>query len=421
MKFVSLFYRQVATLASGTVLAQLIPVLISPLLTRIYSPGEFGVFALYVSIVVLFTSIMTLRYEMAIVLPKEDNDAISLFHLSVFIAFLISALLLVFFLLFNNDIAFFLNAPQLSEYLLLVPLVCMTTAIYQSFSHWCNRTSQYKKIAVSRVSNSFVMSAIQLVLGAKFPSSPSLISGHLIGQAVALMVIAWRWGSNSIFTFKIDLERIKKNAKKYKDFPFFNTPHAFVDSSRDLLVNIFLIMLSTASSVGIFMLVNRVMLAPVSVIGNAISQVLFRKLSEEVANKNPITEHISKVVKVTFLIACVPTLIVGLFGLEIFSFVFGGEWANAGEVARYFSIYSFFHFSATILSIIPIVLEKQRAAFFVNLIYTFCYIGSLVIGLFLFKDMLAAVQFFSGVMAVYFFASFIWLYGIVSDHDKGLL
>lgn len=409
-----------ATLASGTVLAQIIPVLISPLLTRLYSPDDFGVFAVYLSIVVLFVSIMTFRYEMAIVLPKEEDDAISLFQLSIAIAFLISLVLFLVFFFFKVDIANFLKTPKLSEYLLLVPVACLITAVYQCYGHWCNRTSQYKEIAISRVSNSFIMSVIQLIAGLKHSGSMSLIFGHLLGQLTALMVISRKKISARILISKIRLGNIKSNVVKYRNFPLFNTPHAFVDSSRDVLVNVFLLMISTASSVGIFMLVNRVMLSPVSVIGNAISQVLLRKLSEDVVNGYPIKFHIFKIIKVTFLIAAIPTFIVALFGVEIFSFIFGEDWKQAGDVARYFSLYSYLHFSASILSVVPIVLGKQKAAFVVNLFYTSCYVGSLILGLIFFENMLNAVQLFSVVMGIYFVFSFIWLFYIVDSYDKGL-
>ena len=80
---------------TGTGLAQAIPIAISPILTRIYTPEEFGVFALYMAIASILTVLVTGRYEMAILLPKKDRDAMSLVALSIALSFFISIILLI--------------------------------------------------------------------------------------------------------------------------------------------------------------------------------------------------------------------------------------------------------------------------------------------------------------------------------------
>ena len=95
------FARNVLTLMTGTTIAQAIPIAISPILTRIYTPEDFGIFALYMSMASILSVVATGRYELAIMLPKKDEDAINIVALSLIISFLVSfiALLIVFFLM----------------------------------------------------------------------------------------------------------------------------------------------------------------------------------------------------------------------------------------------------------------------------------------------------------------------------------
>ena len=80
------FSRNVLTLMTGTTIAQAIPIAISPILTRIYTPEEFGVFALYLSIIMLFSSLVAGKYELSILIPKHDKNAKNLVLLSISIS-----------------------------------------------------------------------------------------------------------------------------------------------------------------------------------------------------------------------------------------------------------------------------------------------------------------------------------------------
>jgi len=136
------FSRNVLTLMTGTTIAQAIPIAISPILTRIYSPEDFGVFALYMSIVGTFAAMATLRYDTAIMLPKKDKDAINIVLLSVMISFFISLIVLLIIFLFNQQITNLLETPDISNWLYVVPLTVLLTGLYQSFNFWNNRKKE---------------------------------------------------------------------------------------------------------------------------------------------------------------------------------------------------------------------------------------------------------------------------------------
>src|SRR5690606_9512079 len=117
----SKYARNVATLISGSAVAQAIPVAISPILTRIYTPEEFGIFATYLGIAAIASVLVTGRYELAIMLPERDEDAIQVAALSLLLTFVVSLFLLVVAIVFSEQIAHMLGSPAIRPWLYWVP------------------------------------------------------------------------------------------------------------------------------------------------------------------------------------------------------------------------------------------------------------------------------------------------------------
>ena len=179
------FGRNVLTVMGGIGVAQAIAVLISPVLTRLYSPADFGVLALYVSLVAIGAVVATLRYELAILLPKNDREACDLAVAAVYAA-LVSCSLGVFVILVSLAVVDdFAAMSGLGFWLYVIPLSVFLTALYQSLGYWVNRKSRYTTHATSRILQTGSMSAAQVLTGVASGKSGGLITGHLLGQALA--------------------------------------------------------------------------------------------------------------------------------------------------------------------------------------------------------------------------------------------
>ena len=145
-KPLSEFNRNVLTLMTGTTIAQAIPIAISPILTRIYTPEDFGVLALFVAITSIFGSIANGRYELAIMLPKKDENAINIFALGLIITFSMSFILLVLVVLFNEQITELLKNDEISVWLYFVPIAVLFIGLYNMLAYYNNRKKYYKVI-----------------------------------------------------------------------------------------------------------------------------------------------------------------------------------------------------------------------------------------------------------------------------------
>ena len=186
------FYRNVATLLSGSAIAQAIPILIMPILTRIYPTEIFGIFFIYSSIILVLTIISTLEYELAIVLPEKDEDAINVFVLSIMVSFIISLFILAGILLFFDSITQLLGDKNIGRWLYFIPLSVLLVGIYQAFNFWNNRKKRYKIISYSRISKTTTSGSVQLSSGLTGFTGIGLITGLISGQFVAVVYIYFK-------------------------------------------------------------------------------------------------------------------------------------------------------------------------------------------------------------------------------------
>lgn len=222
------FTRSILPLMSGTIIAQVIPVAISPILTRIYTPEEFGVLALYVAILSVVTVIANMRYEIAIVQPERDEDARALFHLSLLICFVLFIIFLVSVILYQTLGGDFLKLGDDTFILYVIPFGFFLNGVIQAGRYWFLRKDQYKDITGLVVSQSGGTASVQLAAGVV---GNGLVIGQLFGQALSCVVLFLR--SRRVNRDLYVLSPIKKLccvAKEYKNMPRYSIPGGLADS-----------------------------------------------------------------------------------------------------------------------------------------------------------------------------------------------
>lgn len=362
------FTKNVLTLMTGSTIAQAIPIAISPILTRLYTPTDYGIVALYMSIASVASIAATGRYEMAIMLPKKEDDAINIFFLSIIITFFICIFSFIIIMIFNSEITDFLGNKEISKLLYLVPVSVLLTGIFQSLKYWSNRKKYFKSLASNSVLQTGTGSVLNVSFGFFGFGGGGLISAGLMSQCIGIFFI----GKN---IFKRDKQLInKKNnlkilalIKKYKKMPLFNLPNSLIDTFRASGINILIAKLFTTSSLGQYSLAWRMVVTPASLIGNSLSQVLFQKLaSSKKQELNSLV--ISFIIKASF-IALPMYLVIYFFASSLFSFVFGENWKLAGQVASVLSPWLFFNFISSPLSSIFVILNKQEVMLMFSILY----------------------------------------------------
>lgn len=344
------FAKNTLTLMIGTVLAQTIPIAIIPILTRIFTPEDFGLLALYGAFVSVLGVVATGRYEIAIMLPKEDEDARALLQISALVAFTIALALMFPVVLWNSEIATFLGNPQIAPWLYLVPASVFFTGVYQALTYWNNRQKKFKNTAASRVLQSMSQVAGQTSFGF-LKLMGGLIWGQFLGILSGLFFLFFKNKTyKQVFGFKNRVD-IKKQALLYQKFPKYGIAGSLCDAAAMYMPVFMLTKFYSSSITGMFSLTFRVLNIPTIIISSAIAQVLFQKVVE-ISHSSPqhLKAYITKLFFMLFVLylPAVPILI--FFGEDLFALVFGEQWREAGTFASFLAVAVAIRFAVSPLS-----------------------------------------------------------------------
>ena len=390
------FFANVFTLLTGTIIAQAIPIVVSPILTRIYSPDDFGIFALYTSIISVIAVMANARYELAIMLPKKEEEAVNILALSIIVAAAISLLLFIIILLFHDNIALLLGNTKISNWLYFIPLSILLTGIYQPFNYWSNRKKQYKRLASNRMYQSTTTAGANLALGPIKDGAFGLIIGGIVSQLIATnRLIIKSIKEDNISIKDISFNDILKMMRRYDQLPKYSIGSGLLNSASVQLPIFILSSFFSGTVVGFYSLSHRVLNMPMSILGSAVAQVFFQT-SAQLSNSdiNRLKTVTYNTYKKILYIGVIPLSIVFAFGDYIFAFIFGSEWNIAGQYARLLSPWLLLVFVSSPLSNLFTVLEKQREGFLFNLFLFISRILSLLVGAVIFKDAFLTISLF---------------------------
>lgn len=391
----SSFTRNVLTLMSGTTIAQAIPLAISPILTRIYSPEDFGVLALFNTICVIFGVIINGRYEMAIMLPKHQKDAGVLLKISFLIAIIISLFSFLVIVFFHDNIMAWLEEDSLSIWLYLCPLVFLMLGFYNALNYYHSRQKKFKVIAKSSVYKSLGLSFGQLLFSYIKNGAFGLISGKVFSLIIAPLYLFQKTNLSFKSFFKIDFKKIKQLAIEYKGFPLYSVPSALLNTGSMEMPIVVLAKYFSSSVTGYFSLAHKSISLPMSMISKSFGQVLFQRVSDLKSQGKDFSIEIFSVYKKLVLIGCLPLSIIFVYGDLIFSFVFSEEWIESGIYASYLSPWLFMVFITSPLSLLMSVFDKLKQSLIYNILIFFSRAVVLLLGVFYFKDVSVTVILFS--------------------------
>jgi len=270
------FVRNVLTLFTGTVLAQAIPILISPVLTRLFSPAEFGLIALFTSIVFPLATLATGRYELAVMLPAKDTDAVNVAGAALLMTLGVSLLLFLPAYFFNSDICDLLKSPEISSWLYFVPIAVFLTATYQVFSYWLLRKKAFRPSSVNKISQTTATSVSGIVLG-KISIVGGLVVADLFGRIAGVLISVFQVIKSGFSFSRMKRADMKKLAVEHKDFPLYSSGPAFLNKFTLQMPTILVSMFFGSGITGFFNFSRQISGNSLLLISTSISQVSLRR------------------------------------------------------------------------------------------------------------------------------------------------
>lgn len=375
------FIKNAFTIFTGNVIAQAIPFLVEPVIARIYSPSDFAVLSVYLSVANLFSIIATGRYELAIMLPKEDKKAINLIGVSIIISLVVSVLSFAIVAIFNSQICTILHNDDVSTYLYLVPLSVLSVAWYQTFNYWNTRKKRFKNVAYSKTTQSVVYSAASIGLGTAGFIPSGLMISQIGGQFCSTIPLLRSFFKNDRKELKnISKEEMKTIAYTYRDFPKINSLHAFCDVLRQSGEVFLLSFYYVKEKVGLHSRTLRLLFAPSAIIGSAIGQVFYQKAAACYQEDGDLQKLVKKVLLGIALIAIPAYSIIAVWGDDLFAWFLGEPWRQAGEFGQLLTPWLCLSFITSPISQIPLIVQKQKAAFLLSLVGHALYLLAIIIG-----------------------------------------
>ena len=395
LKIKSEFSRNALILMAGTSVAQGLPIAAAPILTRIYTPEEFGLFGFYFAIVSILSVIVAGRYELAIVIPKERSQAYQLVILSIIISIFVSLMTFLFIWVFETEINKLLSEKNMGKVVYFIPVSIFLVGTYQSLYYWFNREKNFKIMSSSKMIQSAGGVSLQVILQFFLKMGfAGLVFGQVMGQTIASITMARRFYCETKHTYKPSKAKKIILAKRYIRFPqfliFAHLLNALSRNSPSIFFNIFF----TTTVAGFFLLIQRVIGAPISLIGGAIGDVFRQQASEAYAKNGECIKEYLSAFKKLFLISFVPFVIFWMVAPDLFGFVFGHKWAVAGEYAQLLTPMFFLQFITSPLSVMFLIAEKQKHDLVWQTLLLFSTFVSLAIGAF-YEDVYLTLLMFS--------------------------
>ena len=323
-----------------------------------------------------------MRYELAIMLPKTDEEAANLLGLCLLCVAVISGLTVPALYFGGDALLSLLRAPGLGPYLILVPPFVFISGVFLALNYWNSRTKHFGRLSVARVTSSLATTGTQLGAGfVGYATGGSLIGAKLVGVSVSTGVLGgqiWR-DDHRLLRRSISWRGMVDGLKRYKNFPLIDSSSALMNTVSWQLPAFLLTAFFSPVVVGFYALGMTVLQLPMSLVGGAIGQVFFQRAAEAHKSGN-LASLVQNIAEILLKIIVFPVLLLAVVGPELFSFVFGENWGEAGIYIQILSIWIIFWFLYSPLSTIYVVLEKQKLGWGFNIVNLFTRFLSLLIG-----------------------------------------
>lgn len=369
--------RGMLTLALGTGMARLIGIATIPLLTRIYSPADYGVLAVYSALVAVIAPMLTLRYVLAVPLPRSDGIAANLMFLSGVLIVGVSIVIGLLFWLFGGVVLGWMSMQVLAPWWWLVVVGAIAVAIYEALSLWATRKRAYRVISQTKVVQSFMAVVVKLGLGLAGMKPFGLLFGHLVEQSGGVSSFSLRFHHD----FRRNSKRLSRKAillaaGYYRGFPVFRLPSQLFMVFSAQAPAMFAAALFGASATGQLGLALMALAIPSNLIGQSVGQAFYGEIARlPKGSELEIKKLAFSVQKKLFIVGLPVTLALMFLGEPLFDFAFGVRWTEAGSYASLLAPFVLLQLTSSPLVQILNIYNAQGAFLGINVVRALGLVG----------------------------------------------
>lgn len=370
------FAHHVAQLVSGAAATQALAFVLAPIISRLFSPDSFGAAATFAAVLTILTTIVTLRYELAILLPESDRAAASVALGTLLVVALLSALLYLAILLAPNGAALRALVPSPE----LLPLGMLLGGITLVLIHWGIRQGKFGLLAANRVVSASVAEAGRLAFGlAGRDLASSLIVANIVGVAMGVLVLVRGMRSHAALVARARLSEVGKSLRHYVKFPLYASWMAVLNSVSHEIAPLVLGAFFAPQIVGFYAQANRVAMTPLLVLGGAVTQV-FAQGAARARREGNLSALATTTTRNMLRLAWYPAMALLCLGPELTGWFLGTAWTQAGYYARILSLWMLVTLVSNPLATLYAILERQELGLALSIGLLLLRAGGLLVG-----------------------------------------
>lgn len=330
--------RMASILTSGSAVAQLLNFIGAIVVARLFTPTDFGLYSIFLSVHTMLAVLVTMRYELALVIDAEDRNVVFLAALTIWLIVLGSLLLtLVVVLMTMFGFGGYLSdAPK--HLVWLLPLTLFCAGQYVLATQWCIRIEAFSAVAIAGVSVSVVTLAVQILFGIFDIGAVGLVLGFFAGQAAGMLVVwarIWRRRVlRSILESICDRTNLWRVAVRHFRFPAFQMPNSFSSAAYSYFPAVILGTVISPHAAGVFSMAFKLSFQPLALLPAAFGQVIFSRLSRSAGSLDGWETALSRCYMLIGTLLAGPVGILMVLGPAITTMLLGGEWIDAGYVLQ---------------------------------------------------------------------------------------
>lgn len=364
------FIRNSGTLLTGNVVAQGLAFLAYLLLLRLFTPDDFGLCNVFFSYTEVLIILSTCKYEMAIVVAPDDNEASLLAQL----AFRLNALLTL--LLFAVAAVMALTGVTLSNLpailLLLLPLLVYFTGTYRIYVFLCNRHKEYRELALGEVVSVSGGTVTRILFGLLAPvlnlfHTIGLPLGSVLGKMAGHAYLHHVVCSKNHY-YHPTAAPLRPIARKYINFARYVMPRELVSSFSANLPLMWLSLYFDKPLLGLFSLALTFTQRPAGILANTFEKVLYQSSSVTVQQQLPLRRNILHFALLLGVGVAAVAAVVFLFAEPLFVLLFGGQWVGTGYYVRCLLPWMSILVISNSLSFISSIFGTQRVDFILQVV-----------------------------------------------------
>ncbi|MCG5501293.1 lipopolysaccharide biosynthesis protein [Ectothiorhodospira lacustris] len=412
-------FRGMATLALGSGLARVIGIASIPILTRLYTPEDFGVMAVFTALIALMAPLLTLRYILAVPLPRHDGLAMNLMVLSAGLMLVTGTLLAIGLAFFAEPMLALMSMEVLAPWWWLIVLGLIGSGTYEMLSLWATRRRAYKVIAYTNVTQSAAGALVKVSFGF-FGAWPI---GLLIGQVVAKSggigtLLRHFWAEFRANWRHVRRSRLERVAVRHRGFPIYRLPSQVLLVFSAQAPVLFIATLYDAETTGQFGLAMAAIGLPLGLLGQTTAKAFYAEAANIGRRRGEEIRQLTiAVLKRLAFFAAVPTIILLVFGPELFRIVFGGNWELAGVFASILAIYLFFQFIQTPVAHLFYIFERQRSLLVLNVQRVILVLMLFAAAGYLDWSPVLAITAYAVLLSLHYMVTVFWALGIIKKNE----